>query len=159
MRVLVVCLGNICRSPLAHAVLREELDAAGLGNRVTVDSAGTGDWNIGKPPDPRMLAAAGAAGISYDHAARQITPRDLAESDLILVMDRQNLRDVQALATDAVTRDKVQLFLAFAGQPDADVPDPYYGGDEGFAAVVAMVRDAARTIAGTIARQLADAQA
>jgi protein-tyrosine phosphatase len=154
MRILIVCLGNICRSPLAHAVLRSELDAAGVGDRVVVDSAGTGDWNIGKPPDPRMKAAAGAAGVALDHTARQITAEDLAQSDLILVMDGHNLRDVQALAPDAATRDKVSLFLAYAGQPDTDVPDPYYGGEEGFTAVVELVRDAARTIAQRVAASL-----
>jgi protein-tyrosine phosphatase len=154
MRILIVCLGNICRSPLAQAVLRQELDAAGVGDRVVVDSAGTGDWNIGKPPDPRMEAAAGAAGVVLDHTARQITAEDLAQSDLILVMDSQNLRDVQALAPDAATRDKVALFLSYAGQPDTDVPDPYYGDEEGFTAVVVLVRDAARTIARRLAESL-----
>ena len=154
MRILIVCLGNICRSPLAHAVLGEELEVAGVSDRVEVDSAGTGDWNIGKPPDPRMQAAAGAVGVALDHTARQITPDDLAQSDLILVMDRQNLRDVQALAPDAATRNKVELFLSYAGRPDTDVPDPYYGGDEGFTEVVALVRDAARTSARRLAATL-----
>ena len=151
MRILIVCLGNICRSPLAQAVLRQELDAAGVGDLVVVDSAGTGDWNIGKPPDPRMKAAAGAAGVDLDHTARQITAQDLADSDLILVMDRENLRDVHALAPDAATRDKVALFLSYAGQPDTDVADPYNAGDEEFTHVVSLIRDAARTIARRIA--------
>ena len=151
MRILVVCLGNICRSPLAEAVLRDELDAAGVGDRVVVDSAGTGDWNIGKSPDPRMTAAAAAAGVTVGGTARQITADDLRDSDLILVMDRQNLRDVHGLAPDAATREKVRLFLDFAGQPDADVPDPYYGDADGFEHVVGLVREAARTIAGLVA--------
>ena len=147
MRILVVCLGNICRSPLAEASLREELAAVGLGDAVTVDSAGTGDWNIGKPPDPRMVAAASASGLALSGTARQIAAADLADSDLILVMDRANLADVHALAPDEQTRDKVRLFLEFAGSGDTEVPDPYYGADDGFATVVAMVRDAAREIA------------
>ena len=157
MRILIVCLGNICRSPLAQAVLRQELDAAGVGDRVVVDSAGTGDWNIGKPPDPRMKAAASAAGIDIDHIARQITAEDLAQSDLILVMDSENLRDVRVLAPDAQTREKVALFLSYADQPDTDVPDPYNAGDEEFTHVVSLVRDAARTIAGRLAASLGGA--
>lgn len=147
MRILVVCLGNICRSPLAEAALREELAAAGLGDEVTVDSAGTGDWNIGKPPDPRMLAAAGSTGLRLDGTARQIAAADLADSDLILVMDRANLTDVLALAPDGETRSKVRLFLDYAGQGETEVPDPYFGDEDGFPAVVTMVRDAAREIA------------
>ena len=152
MRILVVCLGNICRSPLAEAALREELEAAGLADQVTVESAGTGDWNVGKPPDRRMIDAAAATGLALSGAARQIAAADLGDSDLILVMDRQNLADVRALAPDAATRDKVQLFLDYAGN-GGEVPDPYFGGDEGFADVVATVRQAARSVV----RRVADA--
>lgn len=146
MRILVVCLGNICRSPLAESALRRELEAAGLADRVTVDSAGTGDWNIGKPPDPRMTAAAAATGLTLSGTARQIAAADLADSDLILVMDAQNLADVRGLAPDAETRRKVRLFLDYAGQGETDVPDPYFGEEEGFASVVEVVTKAARTI-------------
>jgi protein-tyrosine phosphatase len=146
MRILVVCLGNICRSPLAEAALRTELEAAGLADQVTVDSAGTGDWNIGKPPDPRMLAAASSTGLTLSGTARQIAAADLADSDLILVMDQQNLADVRALAPDAATRHKIHLFLDYAGQGPNDVPDPYYGGDDGFTHVVSLVRNAAGAI-------------
>ena len=147
MRILVVCLGNICRSPLAEAALRVELAAAGLEDDVTVDSAGTGDWNIGKPPDPRMLAAAGDSGLELTGTARQIAANDLADSDLILVMDRSNLADVRALAPDEHTRRKVQLFLDYAGHGETEVPDPYFGDEDGFPAVVTMIREAATTIA------------
>jgi protein-tyrosine phosphatase len=150
MRILVVCLGNICRSPLAEAALSEELAAVGLGDEVTVDSAGTGDWNVGKPPDERMLRAAGAAGLSYTGTARMIDADDVPNSDLILVMDRQNLRDVLALAPDDQTRAKVRLYLDYAGQGDAEVPDPYHGGAEDFEAVVPVVRDAAKAIAAQL---------
>jgi protein-tyrosine phosphatase len=156
MRISVVCLGNICRSPLAEAALRHELTAVGLGERVTVDSAGTGDWNVGKPPDRRMRAAATRTGLALGGTARQIAAADLADSDLILVMDRQNLADVLALAPDAATRDKVHLYLDYAGA-GGEVPDPYYGGDEGFTEVVAMVREAARTITQRLADQMASA--
>jgi protein-tyrosine phosphatase len=147
MRILVVCLGNICRSPLAEAALRAELDVVGLGDRVTVASAGTGDWNLGKPPDPRMLSAAATSGLTLLGRARQVAAADLADSDLILVMDHQNLSDVRALAPDDVTRAKVHLFLDYAGKGAQDVPDPYYGGEEGFGQVVVLVREAAATIA------------
>ena len=155
MRILVVCLGNICRSPLAEAALREEIAAAGLADEVTVDSAGTGDWNIGKPPDPRMVAAASTSGLTLSGTARQIAADDLAHSDLILVMDRANLRDVLALAPDEQTRGKVRLFLDYAGQGEAEVPDPYYGEEDGFPAVVGTVRAAARTIARQLREQFA----
>lgn len=154
MRILVVCLGNICRSPLAEAALREEIAAFGLAEEVTVDSAGTGDWNIGKPPDPRMLAAASDSGLTLGGTARQIAASDLADSDLILVMDRKNLADVHALAPDEATRAKVRLFLDYAGQGDQEVPDPYYGEDDGFPTVVMMVREAARTIADQLRRAM-----
>lgn len=147
MRILVVCLGNICRSPLAEAALREELSAAGLADEVSVDSAGTGDWNVGKPPDPRMIAAAGDTGLTLTGTARQIAAADLAGSDLILVMDRSNLADVRALAPDDDTRRKVHLFLEYAGQGQVDVPDPYYGDEDGFPRVVTMIREAAAVIA------------
>ena len=155
--VLIVCLGNICRSPLAEAALREELAAAGLGDQVKVDSAGTGDWNIGKPPDPRMFFAAGATGLHLEGSARQLTTDDLAAADLILVMDRANLTDVRALAPNDQTRGKVRLFLDFAGQGEVEVPDPYYGGDEGFAEVVRLVRNAAKPVAAQIGSLLATA--
>ncbi len=150
MRILVVCLGNICRSPLAEAALREEIAAVGLADQITLDSAGTGDWNVGKPPDPRMLRAASAVGLEYTGTARMIDAHDLANSDLILVMDRQNLADVLALAPDDETRAKVRLYLDYAGSGDVEVPDPYHGGDEDFTAVVPVVRDAAKAIAASL---------
>ena len=152
--VLIVCLGNICRSPLAEAALRKELAAAGLGDQVVVDSAGTGDWNIGKPPDPRMFQAAGATGLTLQGRARQLTADDLRDADLVLVMDRTNLADVRALAPNDQTRSKVRLFLEFAGQGATDVPDPYYGGDEGFTEVVTLVREAAKAVVDRIRTSL-----
>lgn len=154
MRILVVCLGNICRSPLAETVLREELAAAGLDDDVTVDSAGTGDWHVGNPPDPRMITAAAAAGIELSGTARQIAADDLRTSDLILVMDRQNLADVRALAPGQRSRDKIHLFLEYAGHADQDVPDPYMGGPEGFDHVVALLREAARGVVDNVRRTL-----
>ena len=151
MRLLVVCLGNICRSPTAEAALREALDEAGLGAAVEVDSAGTGDWHIGHPPDPRMIEAARAVGLELDGRARQIIADDFAAADLILVMDRANLAAVRALAPDEASRNKVRLFLSFTdGSFGNEVPDPYYGGDDGFGHVVTVVRAGARAIVEAI---------
>lgn len=145
MRILLVCLGNICRSPTAEAALREALEEAGLHGRVEVDSAGTGDWHVGRPPDRRMTAAAAAVGLRLAGSARIVQHDDFEKFDLILVMDRANLRDVRALAPSPEAQGKVRLFREF--DPDADgleVPDPYYGGPDGFGRVVASTRAAAR---------------
>ena len=142
-RILVVCLGNICRSPTAEAALREAIADAGLDDRVEVDSVGTGDWHVGHGPDERMVAAAAADGLTLTGTARQIVADDVAQAHLVVVMDRQNRRDVLAVAPDAAG--KVRLFREFDPEPDAeDVPDPYYGGDDGFAEVVRIVRRSAR---------------
>lgn len=154
MRILFVCLGNICRSPAAEAALRDALAEAGLADSVEVDSAGTGDWHIGEPPDPRMVAAAAEAGLTLRGRARLVTREDFETADLILVMDRANLADVRALAPDDAARDKVRLFREFDDGADGDeVPDPYFGGPEGFAEVVDIVRAAARGLV----RHLAEA--
>jgi protein-tyrosine phosphatase len=154
MRILVVCLGNICRSPTAEAALREAVADAGLADRVEIDSAGTGDWHIGHPPDPRMVEAAAADGLALDGKARQMIADDFADTDLVLVMDRQNLRDVLALAPDDEVRAKVRLFREFDPERDGDdVPDPYYGGDDGFGEVVRIVRRAARGVVDDLAAQ------
>lgn len=137
-RILTVCLGNICRSPTTEAAIREAAERAGL--EVEVDSAGTGAWHVGNPPDERMTAAAFDDGLTLRGAARQVTTDDFAAFDLILAMDRSNLRDLLALAPDDGSRAKVRLFRDFAGEPDQDVPDPYYGGSAGFREVVAIAR-------------------
>ena len=151
MHVLLVCLGNICRSPTAEAAVREALAEAGLDDTVTVESAGTGDWHIGAPPDRRMVEAAGAAGLRLAGRARQLQPDDLARADLVLVMDRDNLREVLALAPEAAARAKVRLFRDFEEGADGDeVPDPYGGGADGFARVVEITRAAARGFVATL---------
>ncbi|MDX1620336.1 MAG: low molecular weight protein-tyrosine-phosphatase [Nitriliruptorales bacterium] len=143
MRILFVCLGNICRSPTAEAAFREAADDAGL--EVEVDSAGTGDWHIGEPPDRRMQSAALEDGLQLAGRARQVEPVDFERYDLLVAMDRENRRDLERLAPDPEAADKIRLFREF--QPDADapdVPDPYYGGDDGFHEVVRIVRSAAK---------------
>lgn len=155
MRILLVCLGNICRSPTAEAALRAALRDAGLGDRVEVDSAGTGDWNLGKSPDPRMVAAAAAGGLTLDGQARLIAEEDFRSSDLILVMDEANLQAVRALAPDEASRNKVRLFLSFTdGSHGEVVPDPYHGGEEGFTNVVAVVRAGADAIVAALSNEL-----
>ncbi len=125
-RILVVCLGNICRSPTAHAVLREKARARGA--EVEVDSAGTGDWHIGDPPHPPMIRAAEARGIAMsDLRARQITRADFEVFDLILAMDAQNMADIEAIRP--VGNDTpVRLFLDY-GPDGGNMPDPYYTGE------------------------------
>jgi protein-tyrosine phosphatase len=145
MRILLVCLGNICRSPTAEAALREALAGAGFDGIVEVDSAGTGDWHVGEPPDRRMAAAAAEAGLRLEGVARRIQPADFHRFDLVLAMDRANLRKLHALAPDEDSRAKIRLFREFEPGADGDeVPDPYYGGADGFARVVEIVRAGAR---------------
>jgi protein-tyrosine phosphatase len=150
MKILLVCLGNICRSPTAEAALREALAEAGLDGRVEVDSAGTGDWHVGNPPDERMTKAAAAVGLELSGRARQVTPGDLRAYDLVLGMDRHNVADLRAMAGDDELAQRVRLFRDFAPDAEAgeplDVPDPYYGGPEGFEHVVEVVRAAARGV-------------
>ncbi len=139
-RIAVVCLGNICRSPMAEVVLRAHLERAGLGQAVTVDSSGTGGWHVGGPMDSR--AAATLTQHGYDasrHTAAQFTRGDIDEHDLVLAMDAANASDLRALGVG----ERLRLFRDFdpdaTGAGDRDVPDPYYGGADGFLAVLAMV--------------------
>lgn len=156
MRILLVCLGNICRSPAAEAALRVALADAGLAAEVEIDSAGTGDWHVGEPPDRRMVAAASQAGLRLDGTARRVTPEDLDRYDLILAMDRDNLRTLQALAPGEEVRAKIRLFRDFEEGADSDeVPDPYYGGSGGFERVLEIVRAAARGVVDHVRRERA----
>jgi protein-tyrosine phosphatase len=148
-RVTVVCLGNICRSPIGEAVLRQRIAAAGLADRVVVDSAGTGDWHIGHPADPRALATLDAAGYPHDHVARQIAPHWMDGIDLLLAMDEANYRDLQRmLPSDGPELRMMRAFdpaLSDAPEPSPDlaVPDPYYGDADGFVEVLHMIEQAA----------------
>ena len=165
-RITVVCLGNICRSPIGEAVLRARLADAGLADRVTVDSAGTGDWHIGHPADPRALATLDEAGYPHDHVARQIGPHWMDDIDLLLAMDEANYRDLQRMLPANGSGPELRMMRSFdpalAGiaEPSADlaVPDPYYGGPEGFAEVLQMIEKAADGLVdGLLAsEQLAD---
>jgi len=147
IRLLFVCMGNICRSPTAEGVMRGLLREEGLEDAVEVDSAGIGDWHVGSPPDSRATAAAQARGVTLAGAARQISAADFRDHDLILAADRSNLRDVRALVP-AGARAELHLLREFdpasAGAADLDVPDPYYGGDDGFEHVLDLVEAACR---------------
>ena len=144
VKVLFVCLGNICRSPTADAVFRKMVDDAGLDDRITVDSAGTGSWHIGHAPDRRATAAALLRGYDLTPLrARQVTVDDFHLFDHILAMDESNMTDLQLLCPHH-HREKLRLFLEFAPElNETEVPDPYYGGDDGFDRVLDMVEAAA----------------
>ena len=139
-RVLTVCLGNICRSPTAEAALREA--AAERGLDLEVRSAGTGDWHVGAPPNPPMVAAAAQVGLTVDGAGAQVTPDDLAWADLVVAMDRHNLADLRRMADLAGVDTPIRRFREFDPEvgADLDVPDPYGGPADGFAEVVTICR-------------------
>ena len=145
VRLLMVCLGNICRSPTAEGIVRARVAEAGLDDRVTVDSAGTGDWHVDCSPDSRAIATAAGHGVDISYLrGRQLSARDFDEFDWLLCADRSNLRDVRALAPDAAARSRVQLLLDWAGvEADAEVPDPYTGGADQFEHVWRLLERAA----------------
>jgi protein-tyrosine phosphatase len=144
--VLFVCLGNICRSPLAQAVFRAQVEAEGLADRFDIDSAGTSSYHAGEPPDPRTVAVARRYGIEVEHAARQIRPEDFRRFDYVLAMDRANLAKVRRLADGRADGTHIGLLRAFdpGADGEAEVPDPYFGGPGGFEEVQAMVERACR---------------
>jgi protein-tyrosine phosphatase len=148
MRILFVCMGNICRSPTAEGVMRRLVAEAGLDGAVEVQSAGIGDWHAGEPPDERAAAAAWARGITLEGSARQVRPGDFRRFDLVIAMDRGNLRELLALAPDEEAAEKVRLLREFdpaaTGGADLDVPDPYYCGERGFETVLDMIEAACR---------------
>lgn len=149
--VLFVCLGNICRSPTAAGVFAARVAAAGLGPRFRIDSAGTGDWHLGKPPDPRTRRAARARGYDLETLrARRVEPADFHRFDYILAMDGANLRDLERLRP-ANFPGRLDLFLRAAGSPaESEVPDPY-GGDAGhFEQVLDLIERGAEHLLATL---------
>ncbi|MDM7481380.1 MAG: low molecular weight protein-tyrosine-phosphatase [Halomonas sp.] len=152
-RVLFVCLGNICRSPTAEGVFQQAVVRAGLDGRVTIDSCGVGDWHVGKAPDPRSQAAARQRGIEIGHLrARQLKVSDFHEFDYVLGMDRENLAAMRALQP-ANSQAQVGLLLDYAGLPQSDVPDPYYGGDDGFEQVLDLIERASQGLLDELQRE------
>jgi protein-tyrosine phosphatase len=155
VRVLFVCLGNICRSPTAEAVFRQHVRAAGLEQRVLIDSAGTSDYHAGYPPDQRACAAAGKRGYDMEGLrARQVSVEDFHQFHYLLAMDRTNLSDLKRLAPREHAH-KARLFMEFsAAYRGREVPDPYYGGAQGFERVLDMLEDAARGLLADIEGRL-----
>ena len=144
VRISFVCLGNICRSPTAEAVMRHRIAEAGLEEEILVESAGTGAWHVGHPPDARARAEARDRGVAMGGRARQFDAADFARLDLVLAMDEQNLDELRSLAPGPDAVAKVRLVREFdpGARGDLSVPDPYYGGADGFARVFEMVNAA-----------------
>ncbi|MDX2464353.1 MAG: low molecular weight protein-tyrosine-phosphatase [Porticoccus sp.] len=142
VKVLFVCLGNICRSPTAHGVFEKMVADAGLQDSIIVDSAGTGDWHIGRSPDPRASEAALTRDHDLSHLrARQVRHEDFLEFDYLLAMDKQNLCDLEAMALPEFDG-HLGLFMDYANSDVSEVPDPYSGGKENFERVLDLVEDA-----------------
>ncbi|PTX43772.1 protein-tyrosine phosphatase [Christiangramia gaetbulicola] len=144
-RVLMVCLGNICRSPLAEGILKSKVDP----NKVFVDSAGTGSWHIGSEPDRRSIATAKRYGLDItDQRGRQFSEDDFEDFDHIFAMDNSNFRDIMSMAKTDEDRQKVHLILEeIFPSENVDVPDPYHGGEQGFENVYQMLDEACEEIA------------
>ena len=152
VRVLFVCLGNICRSPLAEAAFRAE--AARIGLDATADSAGTGDWHRGEPPDRRAIAAARRNGVDISHLrARQVRPEDFGSFDLIVALDRDNLADLKALRPVEGHAELSLLLDHVPGREGQAVADPYYGGDSHFDITWRDVAEAAKALADKLAKE------
>lgn len=151
MRILFVCLGNICRSPLAEGLFRHAAAQAGLGDRVAVDSAGTGDWHCGEAPDPRAITVAARHGIDIAaQRARQIRREDFHTFDLILGMDHANVNHLTRMAAHDGTAE-IDLFLARATGERRDVADPYFGEATGFQTAYDDIKAGAEALAAGLA--------
>jgi protein-tyrosine phosphatase len=150
-RILFVCLGNICRSPMAEGVFRRVVEEEGFADRFEIDSAGLGDWHIGQAPDTRAQAAAKSRGMDISgQAARQVTGADFSNFDLLLVMDRSNLNELRRRAP-AEAYSKIRIFLDYAPHVGTkDVPDPFFGGDEGFDHALDLIEEAAHGLLASL---------
>ena len=160
-RVVLVCLGNICRSPMAEAVLRDRVAAAGLADRVNVESAGTAGYHVGSSADPRALAALQARGYGgTEHRARRFGPDWFGRADLVLALDDDNLATLAALDPGAAARGDLRLFRSYdpdaVREGDLEVPDPYYGGADGFEHVLDLVERAADGLVAELTRTVGD---
>ena len=154
--ICFVCLGNICRSPLAEGVFQSLINKEGLENQIIIHSAGTGHWHIGASPDARMQATARAKGIQLTSRAQQIQAGDIRRFDLILAMDQSNLESIQYLCSPEMAAKKIRLFRSFDPEAngDLDVPDPYYGKDDGFEHVFQIVHRTCPPILAHIKSQM-----
>ncbi|MCJ7701873.1 MAG: low molecular weight phosphotyrosine protein phosphatase [Anaerolineales bacterium] len=147
-RICFVCLGNIVRSPLAENMFRHLAEQAGLGQKYELDSAGTGPWHVGEPPDRRMRRVAASHGFKYSGEARQVRLQDFEDFDLLIAMDTSNRSRLLELARTPEQAAKVRLMREFDphGGPNAAVPDPYYGGIDGFKEVYQIVERSCRAL-------------
>jgi len=142
-KLLFVCLGNICRSPSAENIMNQLISEAGLGAKIICDSAGTSGYHIGAAPDRRMNMAAKKRGLELVGQSRKLKPSDLLNFDLILAMDQENYHDILYLDREGKYEDKIRMMCDFATtKPDKEVPDPYYGGADGFDYVIDLLYDA-----------------
>ena len=150
--VLFVCMGNICRSPTAEGVFRYHVEAAGLGEHIEIDSAGTHAYHVGEPADRRARAAAERRGMSLEGIrARRVSGEDFERFDYIIAMDEDNLARLEDEAPEE-HRHKLRLFLEFAELEEREVPDPYYGGAAGFERVLDLVEEASRGLLETLSK-------
>lgn len=153
-KLLFVCLGNICRSPSAENIMKHLVNEAGLSKEIICDSAGTSSYHIGSAPDRRMSAAAKLRGIELVGEARQFQRSDLEKFDLILAMDKENYRDILAIDRSQQYQDKVKLMCDFCTRHNLkEVPDPYYGGPEGFNQVIDLLLDACEGLLNYVINQ------
>ncbi len=142
-RVLFICLGNICRSPAAEGIMRHLVEKRGLADAFLIDSAGIGGWHVGQLPDRRMRSHGADHGYDFSSRARQFSPDDFSRFDFIVTMDQENYQDIIRMARTAEERDKVVPMARFLkSHPGQDtVPDPYYGGPQGFDLVIELLED------------------
>jgi low molecular weight protein-tyrosine phosphatase len=139
--VLFVCLGNICRSPLAEGVFRHLVEEAGLSGDFEIDSAGTGSWHVGERPDARSVLVAEQHGITLDSRARQVRSEDFTHFDYIIAMDHDNLHTLERMGDEHSSESNIELLRSWEDDPDSDeVPDPYYGGSSGFENAYKMIK-------------------
>lgn len=142
IRILFLCMGNICRSPAAHCVFQQMVDTAGLSDQFEIESAGTIGFHIGEPPDRRMQAALRSRGVPIIGKARALRAEDLDYYDHILAMDSENFRHVRQLDPEGRYTNKLELFCKYCTEhTETEVPDPYYGGDRGFDHVIDLIQD------------------
>ncbi|MGI5138619.1 MULTISPECIES: low molecular weight protein-tyrosine-phosphatase [unclassified Streptomyces] len=154
--VCFVCTGNICRSPMAESVFRARVEEAGLDDQIQVDSAGTGGWHEGDPADPRTVAVLEEQGYGSDHIARQFQPSWFSRLDLVIALDTGHLKALRRLAPTPQDAAKIRLLRSYdpAADDDLDVPDPYYGGMDGFEACLEMVEAASTGLLAAVRENL-----
>ena len=148
-RILFVCMGNICRSPVDECLFRAAIEQAECANQFIVESAGTGGWHVGNPPDRRMRQAAQKQGFTIVGSARQITTEDVSTFDWIFCMDQDNYDDVIEMGGNP---EQTKLLLSYTGNTEIiEVPDPYYGGDDGFDTVISLINESVQKLATMLA--------